>query len=423
MPLKKTRKPKTKARCRADVSTNIGTLMAEGYPQKQAVAIALSTARKAGCRLPDTRGRAAGRAMSDEDFKQRYMIATTRGVIYGYSDMLKYALAVARKSPLPVQTSAGTVALRSLPDLRERVVALLNDDAFLRRRAGEVPARIASAIEDEISSRSFAGSAAGKAPRPPKGTPTTGDLYCLHVELAAHKQRTGHAEPLYAFAATCVGAMRKLLKAGYLAPALGAPRGHWVLTGQGLAAYEGWKERHAGFYDIPKDYRRDEGAPGRDGGLSLLLVAGVVVGAILLLRPVFRDSFERHKWSMQNDPAYRRSHEAMEYAAGARGVVDILTNDGRAAGRRAPRQKVLDTLEEHFSKYSRYYRGVDRDKMYMVAVEMLDQGASATDALALSHGLAHDLIAQRRTERLSPKATAKAILSGHVQLCKLPVKS
>lgn len=67
MPLKKIRRPATKAKCRKNVSENISFLMREeGRPQKQAVAIALSTARKAGCRIKDTRaGRSNGSAPSD----------------------------------------------------------------------------------------------------------------------------------------------------------------------------------------------------------------------------------------------------------------------------------------------------------------------------------------------------------------------
>lgn len=61
MPLRKIRRPATKDKCRKVVSDNIRFLMEEGRPQKQAIAIALSVARKSGCRIPDTRkGRAGG---------------------------------------------------------------------------------------------------------------------------------------------------------------------------------------------------------------------------------------------------------------------------------------------------------------------------------------------------------------------------
>jgi hypothetical protein len=44
--------PLKKGGSRADVSENIKTEMAAGKPQKQAVAIALNTARKSGARIP-----------------------------------------------------------------------------------------------------------------------------------------------------------------------------------------------------------------------------------------------------------------------------------------------------------------------------------------------------------------------------------
>jgi hypothetical protein len=74
-------------------------------------------------------------------------------------------------------------------------------------------------------------------------------------------------------------------------------------------------------------------------------------------------------------------------------------------------------LRRHFKKYARYYAGVDTQKMYAVADEMIALGASETEAASLTHGLAHDIIAQRRTARSSPRATAQTILSGRVQLC------
>lgn len=62
MPLENLRPPRTRDRCRKNVRQNIAFLMDEGRPQKQAVAIALSHARRQGCRIRDTRkGRAGGR--------------------------------------------------------------------------------------------------------------------------------------------------------------------------------------------------------------------------------------------------------------------------------------------------------------------------------------------------------------------------
>lgn len=57
MPLSKVRKP-TKKNCRANVSKNISRLLDEGREQKQAVAIALDVARRAGCKVGGSRSTA-----------------------------------------------------------------------------------------------------------------------------------------------------------------------------------------------------------------------------------------------------------------------------------------------------------------------------------------------------------------------------
>ncbi len=83
-----------------------------------------------------------------------------------------------------------------------------------------------------------AGHAAGRA----KGDPTDLNLSALDRELRGHEAR-GDAT-LHRFSPTSMNAMRRLLKAGYLAPAVGQP-GHWVLTGQGEMALEGFRQREA----------------------------------------------------------------------------------------------------------------------------------------------------------------------------------
>lgn len=48
--------PLVKSKSKAAVSKNIKTEMAAGKPQKQAVAIALNTARSAGAKIPEKKG-------------------------------------------------------------------------------------------------------------------------------------------------------------------------------------------------------------------------------------------------------------------------------------------------------------------------------------------------------------------------------
>jgi hypothetical protein len=44
--------PLLKGKSKKTISTNISEMMAAGHPQKQAVAAALSTARKSGAKIP-----------------------------------------------------------------------------------------------------------------------------------------------------------------------------------------------------------------------------------------------------------------------------------------------------------------------------------------------------------------------------------
>lgn len=99
---------------------------------------------------------------------------------------------------------------------------------------------------DAMDAQGTHGHAAGKT-RAPKGTPTDLNLYTLHKEI----ERQGPV--LRQFPATSIAGIRRLVDAGYLAPAL-HEKNAWELTGQGLMAYEGWKERNRGRYGIPTDY-------------------------------------------------------------------------------------------------------------------------------------------------------------------------
>jgi hypothetical protein len=49
--------PLIKSKSKAAVGKNISKLMHEKYPQRQAVAIALSVARKAGAKIPKKKGK------------------------------------------------------------------------------------------------------------------------------------------------------------------------------------------------------------------------------------------------------------------------------------------------------------------------------------------------------------------------------
>lgn len=92
------------------------------------------------------------------DFADRYMFTTARGGrVYGYRQMFSAALRQVRRSALPIDGRmmryADPLVLRAL------VEEALRDDALMRRHAGEVPARVAEAIEDYVWERLRAGGA------------------------------------------------------------------------------------------------------------------------------------------------------------------------------------------------------------------------------------------------------------------------
>lgn len=174
---------------------------------------------------------------------------------------------------------------------------------------------------------------------------------------------------------------------------------------------------------------------GRDAGTALLVI-GAVVGGLLLLRPLFRDAFEQHKWNMEHDEAYRRSHQAMEITDAARNIADNL---GAAGGRALDRADVVRILADHFRTHPRYkhWSAAARSWFYALSIELVDQGADPASALALTHGLAHNLSALeefawnlKTTEsikleplRVPPSVVARAILTGKIKISKRPVLS
>lgn len=70
-----------------------------------------------------------------------------------------------------------------------------------------------------------------------KGDPTRGNLQVLAHEIALHDARGD--KTLHRFEATSIPHLRRLIAAGYLAPAPGYPRGHWLVTGQAQMALLG----------------------------------------------------------------------------------------------------------------------------------------------------------------------------------------
>lgn len=182
---------------------------------------------------------------------------------------------------------------------------------------------------------------------------------------------------------------------------------------------------------IALDVERRAGCPvpGRDAGVSgatLILGVAVVVGALLLLRPLFKDAEENHRWAMEHDPVYRKSHQAMQIANAASSIRDVFT--GRVGGRSSGQQKImrkdaLRILARHISTHPRYRRmsSGERQRLFLLASALMDKGASATDALAITHGLAHSPSLQRTRvdigilEQGAPHI-ADSILKGRIRI-------
>jgi hypothetical protein len=91
----------------------------------------------------------SGDFLSDEEFAVRYMITSVKGRVYTRSMLYELAMKRLRTSPLPLKAD-GRIPLGSL-NVGERMRltdAILNDDGFMRRLAGQIPARVVEAIED-----------------------------------------------------------------------------------------------------------------------------------------------------------------------------------------------------------------------------------------------------------------------------------
>lgn len=184
---------------------------------------------------------------------------------------------------------------------------------------------------------------------------------------------------------------------------------------------------------------------GHSAGTALLVI-GAVVGGLLLLRPLFRDAFEQHKWNMENDPVYRRSQQAMEISSAARNIADTLRVErgspgfwGSAGGRALDRADVVRILADHFRTHPRYkhWSANARSWFYALSVELVDEGADPQSALALTHGLAHNLSALEEFGwhlktaesikidplRVPVRVVAQALLSGKLKVARRPVLS
>lgn len=174
---------------------------------------------------------------------------------------------------------------------------------------------------------------------------------------------------------------------------------------------------------------------GRSVGTALL-VGGAIVGGLLLLRPLFRDAFEQHKWNMEHDAAYRASHQAMEISDAAQNVVNTF---GSSGGQALDRADVVHILGKHFRTHTRYRKWPSeaRNWFFQLAVDLMDHGVDAPSALALSHGLAHNLRALQDFSyhlktgkpsrvwylRVPVRSVSQAILRGSLKVSRRPIFS
>jgi hypothetical protein len=82
------------------------------------------------------------------EFAERYMIISIKGVIWHREMLRRAAMKALASSPLPVPGGA----VRDLPvETRSALLsAVLEDDDFLLRHRGEIPARVVEAIEERV---------------------------------------------------------------------------------------------------------------------------------------------------------------------------------------------------------------------------------------------------------------------------------